>query len=210
MNIIICSTRLYYSYYFSKWEKDADLTTSLSGALDCDWQKFFSDERNCGTKNDVTLYWKDYTYKDLKILKREIDTYNILYAVPCIPKDQIEDGLELDLEERQNYIGKIAEVVLQNYLDIPCEIFIIAHDLDIFEEEAEQLLKKEDIIDDTLLAKVVEEYSIGENHIYGFQHTDGITNYNIMFTLLQELIDVNINSDIATRIIDIFKMNEEE
>lgn len=205
MNIIICSTRLYYSYYFSKWEKDADLTTSLSGVIDCNWQEFFRYERNCGTKNDVTLYWTDlnYTYKDLKILKREINSNNILYAVPCIPKDQIEDDLEL--EERQNYIGKIAEIVLHSYQDIPCETFIIAHDLDIFEEESERIFEEEDLVAGTFLSKFIENYSFDLNHIYGFQHTMGNRNRNKMFALLQELIDVNVDHDIVNKILDVFK-----
>ena len=200
MNIIICSTRLYYSYYFSEWEKDTDLTSALSGVINCDWQEFFRYERDCGNRNDVTLYWTKFTYKDLKILKREIDDNNILYAVPCIPKDQIEDGLEH--EERQNFIGKIAEIILQKYQDKP-EAFIIAHDLDIFEEESERVFEKEDLKVTSLLSKFTDKYSF--NHVYGFQHTNGNQESNKMFTLLQELIEENVDSGIANRIIDVFK-----
>lgn len=205
MNIIICSTRFYYSYYFSKWEKGADLTTALSGVIKYDLTELFMNERDCGSRRDVTLFWRKckYTGKDLKILERRINDDNIIYAVPCIPKDQIEDGIEL--EERQNYIGKITEIVLQKYQDIPIETFIIAHDLDIFEEESERIFEKEDLVAETLLSKNLEKYSFKLNHIYGFQHTNGSKEYNKMFILLQELIDMNVDSDISTRIIDVFK-----
>lgn len=206
MNIFICSTRLYYSYFFSKWEKDVDLTTALSGVINHDLQELFMDERDCGPGRDVTLFWRDckYTDKDLKILKREINNGNILYAIPCIPVNNIDDGLELELSERQNYIGKIVDIIIKKYQEIPCEVYIIAHDRDIFEEEAERLFNEKDIIDSTFLAKIIEMYSINLKHIYGFQHTSGVKGYNKMYALLCELIDENFNNDIIDSIIGVF------
>lgn len=157
MKVLILTTREFYQFFDSDlWQK-----------IQCDNAKSTLEKIRCD----------DLSNNRLNLLKR-VFSDSCFYAMPCIPEKYYADNPQknncfLELEKRQDYIGSIITDVMKDLTktgNTSAEIWIVAHDRDLYDVTDERPLYEKEV-KSTILKKNINNLINLEN-IYGFQHLD--------------------------------------
>jgi len=177
MKVLILTSRDYYSFYKSGHWDEIDckslslfineISQSISFLKEDPVKIFFSKE------SVSQKFWSEHESADLKLLRRAINNSDLIYVMPCIPSTFYEEGDDyLQLRERQNYLGIIIGMVLEDLQDDfnANDIYIVVHDMDISESEKERHVSINEIENTSILQKLINDNKIVYENIYGYKH----------------------------------------
>lgn len=183
MKVLAFTTRDYYSIVdYNYWTKQdcnrlTEFVSSLHSGKAADTKggdmikAFFIKENGSGIGRKVRAFWNNNSR--LYMLKRIVDDDCILYVIPCVPEVCLAEGGECSsLELRQNYVGTFLQCVfddLANNINSN-DVFLAAHDLDIFGKNSERNMTMSDLTKESVLAEIIVNQKIIIDNIYGFQH----------------------------------------
>jgi len=195
MNIIIVTTKDYHLFYQKgNWNK-----------RNCENVLSYITHHNKIYNGDAIEIARDFYGKEKRMrkfwtLERPRPIIKLLhktcmgsevYIMPCIPKYHIElmsdydDAYQLNNIARQDYLAAIIQDVLKLYNIIDDNIYLVVHDRDIFNEEADRRAFMSDINKESLLYDYIEKEVISIDNIYGFQHVEDSSGiYNCIEKLL--------------------------
>ena len=195
MNIIIVTTKDYHLFYQKgNWNKG-----------NCESVLSYITHHNKMYNGDAIEIARDFYGKEKRMrkfwtLERPRPIIKLLhkacmgsevFIMPCIPKYHIElmsdydDAYQLNYIARQDYLAAIIQDVLKLYNKIDDNIYLVVHDRDIFNEEADRRAFMSDINKESLLYDYIEKAVISIDNIYGFQHVEDSSGiYNCIEKLL--------------------------
>ena len=164
---------------------------------------FFATKLDDFDEQELSFWEQDEP--NVRILKLQIQD-NLVYVLPCIPEFQIEsrEGLMLNREQRQNYIGCIISDIIESFssqMPNDCMLYVVAHDKDIFDQSVERVMLPSDLKDQSILGKLIEKNSVSIENIYGYQHST-LSDVNQAYPLILNLLTMHSYENIVDNIIE--------
>lgn len=206
MNILIVTTKDYHLFYQNgDWNKS-----------DCENVLSYITQHNKKYNGDAIEIARDFYGKEkrmrkfwtlerprpiIKLLHRTFMESEV-FIMPCIPKYHIElmsdydDAFQLNLLSRQDYLAAIIQDVLTQYNRNDDNIYLVVHDRDIFNEEADRRAYMSDINKGSKLYDYVDKKIVSVDKIYGFQHVEDSSD---IYNCIEKLLN-NDDFDIISKI----------
>lgn len=111
----------------------------------------------------IDEWFEDNSLSEFPVKKIDVGGTYSIYVVPCLPSDTPEDN-----SSRQGYIASVVNMCKGECLAE--DLFIICHDKDIYEKNADRNPDDADI-KDSALRELIDEKTVCLSNIYGFMHS---------------------------------------